>query len=94
MTGREAAERFGVSRRTIVRLAAEPRDEFLARAAARRAQAVELRGQGLSYRAIAEAMGCTTGSVGRLLHEARQAAARQPAEGGEAPADDLVEGAA
>ena len=71
-TAREVAERFGVSVRTVQRLIAEPRDEFLARAAARRAEAVKLRSEGLKYAEIAERMGISTGIVGRLIHDARK----------------------
>jgi len=81
LTAREAAARFGVSTRTIKRVMAEPRDEFLARAAARRAHAVDLRTQGLTYAEIAEVMECSTGTVGRLLHDARKLAEREDAEG-------------
>lgn len=92
VTAREAAERFGVSIRTIKRVMAEPREEVTARAAARRAQAVELRTAGLSYKAIAEAMECSTGAVGRLLHDARKlteaAAQDEPAD--DEPIDDLA----
>ncbi|RYH22504.1 MAG: replication protein RepB, partial [Alcaligenaceae bacterium] len=42
------------------------------RAKARRDRAVELRAQGLKYRQIAEMMGISTGTVGRLLHDARK----------------------
>ena len=72
VTAREAAEKYGVSPRTVRRLVAEPRSDFLSRAAARRAQAVQLRLDGASYAEIAEAMGCSTGSVGSLLHHARR----------------------
>ncbi|WP_432485692.1 helix-turn-helix domain-containing protein [Kineococcus esterisolvens] len=72
MTAREAAEKYGVSPRTVRRLVAEPRQDFLDRASARRAQAVQLRTSGASYVEIAEAMGCSTGTVGRLLHDARR----------------------
>ncbi|KAB2585283.1 replication protein RepB [Rhodococcus erythropolis] len=72
MTAAEAAERFGASTRTIQRLFAEPRDDFLDRAKARRQKAVELREQGLKYREIAEEMGISTGTVGRLLHDAKR----------------------
>jgi len=72
MTARTAAERFGVSTRTIVRFAAEPREEFLARAAERRARVVELRTAGLKYVNIAIEVGCSVGTVGRLIHDARQ----------------------
>jgi transposase len=72
MTAREAAEKFGTSTRTIQRLFAEPRHNFLDRAQQRREQAVGLRERGLTYRQIAEQMGCTVGTVGRLLHDARK----------------------
>ncbi|WP_432548397.1 helix-turn-helix domain-containing protein [Kineococcus sp. SYSU DK004] len=72
LTAREAAEKYGVSTRTVRRLVAEPRQDFLNRAAARRAQAVQLRLAGATYAEIAEAMGCSTGSVGSLLHDARR----------------------
>lgn len=71
MTAREAAERLGISIRSVQRIAAEPRGEFLARAAARRAEAVQLRSDGLKYAEIAERMGISTGIVGRLIHDAR-----------------------
>ncbi|BAE46345.1 MULTISPECIES: replication protein RepB [Rhodococcus] len=72
MTAAAAAEKFGASTRTIQRLFAEPRDDYLGRAKARRDKAVELRKQGLKYREIAEAMELSTGIVGRLLHDARR----------------------
>ena len=72
MNAREAAEKYGVSPRTVRQLVAEPRQDFLNRASARRAQAVRLRTSGASYVEIAEAMGCSTGTVGRLLHDARR----------------------
>ena len=71
-TAREVAERLGASPRTIRRIMAEPRDQFLERAAENRRRAVELREQGLKYREIAEEMGVTTGTVGKLLHDARK----------------------
>jgi DNA-directed RNA polymerase specialized sigma24 family protein len=71
-TARELAERLGVSVRTIRKIAAEPRDEFEARARQRRERAAELRASGLKYKEIAEEMGISTGAVGALLHEARK----------------------
>lgn len=79
ITARELAERLGSSERTARRLIAEPRDDFLARAAARRKMAVELREQGLQYKEIAEKMGVTTGTVGKLLHDARKLAEKAQA---------------
>lgn len=74
MTAREGTERLGVSPRTIQRIMAEPREEFLARAAERRQRVLELRAQGLKLREIAEQVGMTTGGVGTILHHARKAA--------------------
>ncbi|GAB3471967.1 sigma factor-like helix-turn-helix DNA-binding protein [Kineococcus endophyticus] len=77
MTAREAAAKFGVHPTTIRRLVAEPREDFLARAKARRDLAVELRAQGLKHREIAAKMDVPIGTVGRLLHEAKRAAEAQ-----------------
>lgn len=71
LTAREIAERTGKSVRTVYRYTAEPRADFLARAAARRAEAVKLRSEGLKYAEIAERMEISTGIVGRLIHDAR-----------------------
>lgn len=71
LTARQVAERFGVSVRTVKRLVAEPREDYLARASARRAQVIELRNQGLKYAQIAEQLGCTTGIVSGLIRQAR-----------------------
>ncbi len=68
-TGRELAAEFGVSRSTVVRIIAEPRHEYERRARQRRAMAVSLRLQGLTYREIADRTG---DSVGCLLAQARR----------------------
>lgn len=73
-TAKEMAARLGVSERTIRNVVAEPRAEFRARTAANRCRAVELREQGLKYREIAVEMDVTTGTVGKLLHDARKLA--------------------
>lgn len=72
VTQREMAEKFGVSTRTVARFMAEPREDFLARAKARRDRAVELRAQGLKYVEIAAEMDVSTGTVSRLLHDAKK----------------------
>ena len=73
MTAKEAAKRLGVSTRTVQRLAAEPREELLARAAAHRAEALRLREvEGLPYAQIAERMGVPLGTAKRLVHTARK----------------------
>lgn len=80
LTAREAAERFGVSSRTIRRIVAEPREEFEARAAERRQRVLELRAQGLKLREIADEVGMTVGGVGTILHHARKAEERANCE--------------
>jgi len=73
-SAREIAEQMNCSPRSIRRLIAMPREEFIARARAKTAQAVELRAQGLTHREIGETMGISIGSVGTLLHHARKKA--------------------
>ncbi|TCN53441.1 sigma-70-like protein [Rhodococcus sp. SMB37] len=72
ITAKELARRLGSSERTARRLVAEPREDFLERAEARRRRVVGLREQGMKYREIAEEMGISTGAVGRILHDARK----------------------
>ena len=79
MTAKEAAKRFGVTERTVRRLIAEPREDFLARARERRAQAAKLRRQGLKYKEIAEQMGLDIGFVGRLVADAKRFGEYDPA---------------
>lgn len=71
LTAQQVADRFGVSARTVKRLVAEPREEYLARAAERRARVIELRSAGMKYIDIAAEVGCSIGTVGRLIHDAR-----------------------
>ena len=82
VTAREVAERTGKTARTVRRYFAEDREDFEGRAAARRERAAELRAEGKTYREIADDMGVSTGTVGRLLHEWRkQAGIPQPGRG-------------
>ena len=71
-TARELAEQFGITRTTVVRMVAEPRDEYEQRARTRRSAVVTLRLQGLTYREIAAHTGDTPAIVGRLLADARR----------------------
>mgnify|MGYP002724239624 CR=1 FL=1 len=71
-TARELADELGVSERFIRSRIAESREDFEARAAARRERAAELRAGGATYKQIADDLGCSTGTVGRLLHEHRE----------------------
>lgn len=68
-TARELAERFGVSTRTIQRTVAQPREEYLAAAAQRRARIRSMRLEGMTMRAIAEREGITVGAVHYALHK-------------------------
>lgn len=77
VTAKELATQFGVSVRTVQRTIAEPREEFLGRAAARRAEAARLRAEGLPYAVIAERMGVPLGTAKRLVHDARKKGAPQ-----------------
>jgi transposase len=68
-TAREAAERLGVTTRTVQRLMAEPREQYLARANSKREQVAELRANGLSVRAIAEKLEISKSAAGRYVQE-------------------------
>ncbi|MBM7050800.1 helix-turn-helix domain-containing protein [Rothia sp. ZJ1223] len=68
-TAREAAERLGVTTRTVQRLMAEPREQYLARANTKREQVAQLRTEGLSVRAIAEKLEISKSTVGRYVQE-------------------------
>lgn len=72
ITAREAAARIGCSPRTIQRVIAEPRDEFLARIAERREKVLALREQGMKYREIAETLNIPIGTVSTIIHHAKQ----------------------
>ncbi len=75
-TAREMAAQLGASERTVRNIIAEPRSEFLNRAATKQTRAVELREQRHTYAEIATTMRLPIGSVGKLLHDARQHATR------------------
>lgn len=71
-TAREAAERLGVTTRTVQRLMAEPREQYLARANTKREQVANLRAEGLSVRAIAEELEISKSAAGRYVQEYEQ----------------------
>lgn len=82
LTAREAAELVGRSARTVQRWRAEAREDFEGRATVRRERAAALRSEGKTYREIADDLDCSTGTVGRLLHEHRERAGiPQPGRG-------------
>ena len=68
-TARELGERFGRSPRTIRRIIAEPREEFLRRAEERHEKIRELRAEGLSMRAIGDQLGISARAVHYALHK-------------------------
>lgn len=68
-TARELAEKFGVHPSTIRRAMAQPREEYLADAAARHERIRSMRAEGLSMRAIAEHEGVTVGAVHYAIHK-------------------------
>jgi len=80
LTAREAAERLGIAPRTVRKIVAEPREEYLARAKERRERVLALRAQGMKLKDIAAQVGMTVGGVGATLHEARKRAAAQEAQ--------------
>lgn len=67
-TAREAAEKFGVSIRTIKRVISEPRNCYEERAAARRAQAFKLRNLGQSWAEVGAAMQVSAEAARRLAY--------------------------
>jgi DNA-directed RNA polymerase specialized sigma24 family protein len=73
MTAREAAEQYGCSPRYIRSVVAEPRHEYLARAAERQRQAADLKDEGLTYRQIAERLQCTPKAAENLVLRGRKA---------------------
>ncbi len=72
-TARELAERFGVSPRTVQRLIAEDRGEYVSRAASRREKIIELYQKGLRQKDIAAQLSVTPALVSMRLREAREA---------------------
>ena len=84
-TARDVAEQFGVSPRTIRRIAAEPRPEYLARAQDRRRRIAELRAQGKTMRAIADQLGVSVGLVATYAKQAQLAEQTNQDKDSEAP---------
>lgn len=69
----ELAKQFGVSRRTVGRIIAEPREEYLARAAAVRTEVIRLREvEKLPYKEIAHRLGIPASSARRITTEVRK----------------------
>lgn len=77
MTAREAAELLGLSPRRIRAAVAEPRDEYIARAAERQRKAADWKDEGLTYREIAERLDCTPKAAENLVLRGRKARQKQ-----------------
>lgn len=73
-TAREMAARLGVSDRTIRRLVAESRDDYISRAEQRRLAAVELREAGESWAMVAEKLGTSVDGAKALGQRAKKRA--------------------
>ena len=71
---KQLADKTGASPRAIVNWTSEPREDYLARADEKRYRVRELRGRGLSIRAIARETGYSVGTVHRYIKEARNKA--------------------
>ena len=68
-TARELADKFGVSPRTIQRMVAQSREDYLAEAAARHERIRAMRAEGMTMRAIAEREGVTARAVHYAIHK-------------------------
>lgn len=71
-TAREVAQKVECSPRTIRRIVAEPRDDFLKRSRARQDLALQLKDAGLKYREIGERLNCSEKAAQNLVHRARE----------------------
>jgi len=63
VTAREAAERLGISTRTVQRVAAEPRADYERRARERGEQILRWRDEGLLWREIADLLNLTVNAA-------------------------------
>lgn len=72
-SARVLAARLGVSERTIQRLVAQPREEYLAEAHARQDEALRLRESGLKWAEVGERLGGISESAAhQLANKARR----------------------
>lgn len=68
-TARELGERFGRTPRTIRRIIAEPREEYLARVQDNRKRARQMKAEGASIKEIQEALGVSRATAYRYVSE-------------------------
>jgi hypothetical protein len=82
VTAKAAAQKLGVSERTIQRIVAEPRADYEARTRARQDLALHLREQGLSWADVGRDLGCSSDAArvaaNRARTRAHQAAETMP----------------
>lgn len=71
-TARDLAERYGVSERSIRRVAAEPRSDFERRARERDQQILTWRAQGILWREIADRLGISLNAAQKAGERARK----------------------
>lgn len=72
LTAAELARRTGKHITTIQRWTSEPREVYEARADERRRKIVEMRGRGMTMRAIAAELGVSVGLVGTYAKQAER----------------------
>lgn len=68
-TARELGERFGRTPRTIRRIIAEPREDYLARVQDNRKRARQMKAEGASMKEIQEALGVSRATAYRYVSE-------------------------
>lgn len=80
VTATEGAKRLNCSDRTVQRIAAEPRQEFLKRAQDRGDRALAMKESGMKYREIGERLGCSPRAAESLVHRARVRKSKESSE--------------
>jgi predicted DNA-binding transcriptional regulator YafY len=88
MTARQAAQRLGASERTIRRIAAEPRSDYLRRVQERGAQILTWREEGVKWKDIGARLGISTAAAqmaGRRELERRKQEGHAPGAAESAP---------
>jgi len=78
MTAAEAAERLGVTPRTIRRYQAEKREDFLSRSAERQRIAHEMHELGMTWQEVGEKMNCSAAAARQMGHRWRTANGIKP----------------
>ena len=74
ITAKEAAKRFGISERSVRRIAAEPREEWVRHAHQRGEQVLAWRKEGLLWREIADRLGISLNAAQKAGERAKKRA--------------------